>query len=118
MDKPSGFTLIELLVVVAIMTVLSLALLPNLLRARYAADDGASKAYLREVSTAVEARRNFATGALPPASACYLLTSRAIEPMSVTECTYTPDASGGYNVTVKSRSGKVFVFDGGYLREP
>jgi len=56
-----GFTLVEIMIVVAIIALLAAIAIPNLLRARIAANDALAKSTLRSISTASE---TFATSSL------------------------------------------------------
>lgn len=108
----SGFTLIELLIVIAILGVLMLIGIPNLIGARDKADDAAAKAYLREVTQGVEMKRYGSSFTLPPAQACTALTDKPTSPNSVTNCVYQPLRRDAYTVTVTSKTGSTFVYDG------
>ncbi|MBI3934268.1 MAG: prepilin-type N-terminal cleavage/methylation domain-containing protein [Acidobacteria bacterium] len=52
MTKAKGFSLIELLIVVAILLIIAAIAIPNLLRARIAANESSAAASLRTISTA------------------------------------------------------------------
>ena len=63
-----GFTLVEIMIVVAIISLLAAIAIPNLLRARHNANEAASIAALRTISTACESFRSAQTPTTYPAS--------------------------------------------------
>lgn len=51
-DRPKGFSLIELLIVIAIILIIAAIAIPNLLRARIAANESSAAAAVRSITTA------------------------------------------------------------------
>ena len=63
-----GFTLVEIMIVVAIISLLAAIAIPNLLRARHNANEAASIAAVRTISTACESYRSAQTPTTYPAN--------------------------------------------------
>ena len=70
-----GFTLVEIMIVVAIISLLAAIAIPNLLRASHNANEAASIAALRTISTACESFRSAQTPTSYPANLAALSTA-------------------------------------------
>ena len=94
-----GFTLVEIMIVVAIIGLLVAIAIPNLLRARLSANEGASEATMRTYITAIE---NFRSDQNPPLYPANLAALSAAAPPYV-------DAVLGVDPATKQGYGYVYV---------
>lgn len=114
----SGFTLIELLVSIGIITLLMIAFLPNIIKAREGANNSSASNFTRSAINVSELRRTENGGEVvyPNATDCTPELWDAL-PRTVDSCQFRQDANATY-VVVKSSSGKYFYFDGSSVRGP
>ncbi|MDP2940168.1 MAG: type II secretion system protein, partial [Candidatus Omnitrophota bacterium] len=62
-----GFTLVEIMIVVAIIALLAAIAIPNLLRAKITANEGAAQAALKTIATSAETYATGSNGTYPTA---------------------------------------------------
>ena len=96
-----GFTLVEIMIVVAIIILLAAIAIPNLLRARHNANEGAAIASMRTISTAME---SFRAAQTPPAYPSALTQLRDATPPYI-DTQLGGGSKQGYSFAIDSATG-------------